>query len=112
MSARNMFVVTLLAKGVMSRVLTLCSMFPLLRDLPVRFTDSKGLKYYVRVQDLWRLSKPFEPLTHKFLLSNVQENDVFLDVGAHIGIYTIKLAQKVSKVIALEPEPKNYTLVK
>jgi len=46
--ARNMFVVTLLAKGVMSKVFTLCSMFPLLRDLSVIFTDSKGLKYHVK----------------------------------------------------------------
>jgi predicted O-methyltransferase YrrM len=106
-----MFVVTLLAKGVMSRVFTLCSMFPLLRDLPVMFADSEGFRYYVRVQDLWRFSKPFEPLTSKFLVGNADESDIFLDVGAHIGLYTIRLAQKVSKVIALEPEPKNYTLV-
>jgi len=86
-------------------------MTPLLRDLPVTLTDSEGLKYRVRVQGLWRFSRPFEPLTSKFLISNVDESDTFLDVGAHIGIYIIKLAQRVSKVIALEPEPENYSFL-
>ena len=61
---------------------------------------------------MWRFAKPFEPLTYNFLMKNVRKNDVFLDVGAHIGIYTVKLARKVSKVIALEPEPKNYSFLR
>ena len=72
------------------------------------FIDSEGLKYYVKIQDWWRFAKLFEPLTSKSLMKNARENDVFLDVGAHAGIYTIRLAQRVYKVIALEPEPKNY----
>ena len=70
MFVRSMFVVTLLAKGVMSRVFILCSMFPLLRDLPVMFKDSEGFKYYAKVQDWWRFAKPFEPLTSKFLIKS------------------------------------------
>jgi len=77
----------------------------------MRFADTQGLKYYAKFQDYWRFVKRFEPLTHEFLTSHVRESDVFLDVGAHIGIYTVKLALKVSKVIALEPEPHNYDLL-
>jgi len=68
----------------------------------------KQLKYYAKIQDWWRFAEPFELLTHKFLLSYAKRDDVFLDIGAHVGIYTVKLAQRVSKVIALEPEPQNY----
>jgi len=75
------------------------------------YIDFNRFKYYARIQDYWRFTKPFEPLTREFLARNADENDVFLDVGAHIGIYAIKLAQRVLKVIALEPEPKNYSFL-
>ena len=39
----------------------------------------------------------------------VSKNDVVLDVGANIGIFTCKLASKVNRVIAIEPEPSNFS---
>lgn len=99
------------ARGIMNRLLSLCSNVPFLRDIPMMFVDPQGLKYYAKLQDYWRFVKPFEPLTHEFLASYSQRGDVFIDVGAHVGIYTIKLAQFFSKVIALEPEPQNYSLL-
>jgi len=51
-----------------------------------------------------------ELLTNK-LHNNI--NDVFIDVGAHIGKYTI-LAAKIAQeglIIALEPHPANYKLL-
>ena len=98
-------------RDIFSKVLNYVYSVPFLRDLPIRFIDANGLKYYARFQDLWRFIKPFEPLTHEFLVKNAKESDVFLDIGAHIGMYSIRLAQKVSKVIALEPEPKNYSFL-
>lgn len=61
---------TLLANDAVSRILTLCERLPLLRDLPVMFIDSEGLKYYAKVQDWWRFAKPFEPPTSKFLIKS------------------------------------------
>jgi FkbM family methyltransferase len=95
-------------RDILFEALTLCSSVPFLQDLPIKFIDDNGLKYYARFQDSWRFNKPFEPLTYEFFMKNAKESDLFLDIGAHVGIYSIKLAQKVSKVIALEPEPKNY----
>ena len=37
------------------------------------------------------------------------KNDVVLDIGANIGIFTCKLASKVNRVIAIEPEPSNFS---
>jgi len=87
-----------------------CRAIPFLRNLPVPFVD-EGFTFYAYIQDFWRFTKPFEPLTYAFLLDHVDENDVFLDVGAHIGLYAIRLASKVSKVVALEPEPNNYNFL-
>jgi FkbM family methyltransferase len=45
----------------------------------------------------------------------LKEDDVFLDVGAHIGRYALLAAKKVKNglVIAIEPDPINYnTLIK
>jgi precorrin-6B methylase 2 len=32
---------------------------------------------------------------------------VFLDIGAHIGYYTVKLARRCNRVVAFEPNPVN-----
>ncbi len=93
------------------KVFAVYSKFPLLRNLSIVFVDAVGFRYYAEVQDWWRFAKPFEPLTHKFLVKNAEDNDVFLDVGAHIGIYTVRLARRVAKVIALEPEPRNFNFL-
>ena len=59
------------------------------------YVDLYGFKYYVRIQDHWRFTKPFEPLTNKFLARNATESDVFLGIGAR----------------RLEPEPENYSFL-
>jgi FkbM family methyltransferase len=38
-------------------------------------------------------------------------NDVFVDVGAHIGSYTVPIAKKVQKVIAFEPNKDTFELL-
>jgi len=70
-----------------------------------------GSLYYCRIEDIKSLIWSYEyPLTD-FLLSNVKPNHVFLDIGAHIGRYTV-LASKIAKqVIALEPEPSNFHIL-
>uniref|UniRef100_A0A7C5YSY5 FkbM family methyltransferase n=1 Tax=Ignisphaera aggregans TaxID=334771 RepID=A0A7C5YSY5_9CREN len=101
----------LLSRYIINRVFGLYSIIPFYRDFSIRFTDSQGLKYYAKIQDWWRFAKPFEPLTHKFLFEHARKSDVFLDVGAHIGIYTIRLGLRVSRIIALGPEPQNYNFI-
>jgi FkbM family methyltransferase len=43
-------------------------------------------------------------------LASLKEDDVFVDVGAHIGLYSIYAASllRQGKVVAIEPNPKNY----
>jgi len=44
---------------------------------------------------------------------NVAEDDIVIDVGAHIGLYTLYAARKASKgrVIAIEPDRENFVLL-
>lgn len=53
----------------------------------------------------------FEPWIWQYLES-LKQDDVFVDVGAHIGLYSIYVARfKACKVIAIEPHPENYKLL-
>lgn len=66
--------------------------------------DSVGEAY--RPLTLWIK----EPGTMKWIDEDVREGDVFLDIGANIGIYTIAAAHRVGKsgrVYAVEPHKPN-----
>ena len=41
----------------------------------------------------------------------LRKTDVVLDVGAHIGAYSALVAERVKKVVAIEPDPQNYRLL-
>jgi len=49
----------------------------------------------------------FEPETTGFLLN--QKGKIFIDVGAHIGRYSILLSKNFEKIIAIEADPYNYS---
>jgi FkbM family methyltransferase len=55
--------------------------------------------------------KMFEAGVSRFVLTTLREGDIFVDVGANVGYFTILSAPivgKRGKVIALEPEKKNF----
>jgi FkbM family methyltransferase len=68
----------------------------------------------VEMSDIYILYNSFESFLYKYL--DAKEGDVFIDVGSHIGKYSLKLAKKVGNngiVIAIEANPQNYyTLIK
>ncbi|WP_320007116.1 FkbM family methyltransferase [Maridesulfovibrio sp.] len=52
----------------------------------------------------------FEYASRAFLHAHLQPGDLFIDVGAHFGLYTLTAAKKFPgkvKVIAIEPHPAN-----
>lgn len=60
----------------------------------------------------------YEKLTIKFLINLLRdlgnEKIIFVDVGAHIGKYTILMAKLIGKkgiIIAVEPHPENYAIL-
>jgi len=53
----------------------------------------------------------YEPLVTAVLSRLLSKGDVFVDVGAHVGRYTLLASRKVGPrgiVVAIEPVPENY----
>jgi len=47
-----------------------------------------------------------------FIVNNIKEADVFIDVGANIGYFSMLAAkQKVKKILAFEPVPKTFDML-
>ena len=57
--------------------------------------------------DLAIFATAHEPRTSSWF--KVKPGDVVVDVGAHIGRYTLMAARYASRVVAVEPEPSNFS---
>ncbi|MEM5866903.1 MAG: FkbM family methyltransferase [Candidatus Aenigmatarchaeota archaeon] len=64
--------------------------------------DPSRIQFYI---------KKHEPNVVKVLKGLLNEESTFVDVGAYIGFYTIFSAKLKSKVISLEPDPRNYKVL-
>ena len=57
----------------------------------------------------------WEPEETRFLEKNLRPGMVFVDIGAHIGYYTViasGLVGSTGKVFAFEPDPRNFELLR
>jgi len=53
----------------------------------------------------------YEPEVSWFLIKNLEQGDIFIDIGAHVGFFTILAGEKVGEsghVYSFEPEEENY----
>jgi FkbM family methyltransferase len=69
-----------------------------------------GIKYkLVDLESLFVVSPRYEEVMLEYLTP--RKGEVFVDVGAHIGKYALRIAKMVGsegKVIAIEPDPENF----
>jgi FkbM family methyltransferase len=74
----------------------------------------QGVNYFIPNQHcLWRVNSLFEkePDTMEWI-SKFSEDDILIDIGANVGMYTVWAAVKQKiKVYAFEPESQNYALL-
>ena len=42
----------------------------------------------------------------------ISRDDVVLDVGANIGIFTCRTSKRANEVISIEPDPSNFEVLK
>lgn len=76
-------------------------------------------KLYIDKQDLivsekLLYSKEWEEYETKMFIKSLKKGQVLLDIGAHIGYYTLlgsKFIGKKGKVYAFEPDPKNFQIL-
>jgi len=43
------------------------------------------------------------------ILINIKGSDIVLDAGANVGIFTLLASKKAKKIIAVEPDPENFS---
>lgn len=70
----------------------------------------KGLKYSLIDHHCAQLFlESFEPWMWRYL-EDLKEDDVFIDVGAHVGLYSVYAANRLRRglVISIEANPENY----
>ena len=81
-------------------------------DQTYALATTKGFKFKIRKEkiDAYTCDEVFKSGYFKHL--EIQPNDVVVDVGANIGVFTVAVANKCQKVIAFEPDIDNYNLAK
>jgi len=75
--------------------------------VPLRKTEIDGIKFYYS-----RGNEPQDPQAMGLTREMYQELDTMsgesaVDVGAHIGSYTLRMARRFKRVVAFEPNPFN-----
>jgi len=76
----------------------------------VRFNDNKFITQ--DFEDFYHAQLFYERHTLKFILGHLSPDEVFVDVGANIGGYSIRTARMAKKVYAFEPELRNFSFLK
>lgn len=88
----------------------------LLRNLKPAIVAVDGNRIFLDRDDSMRLSilGVYEPWTIKCFQERIKEGEIVLDIGAHIGYYTLMAAKRVGnrgKVYAFEPNKDNFALL-
>jgi FkbM family methyltransferase len=91
----------------LSRLVAIAEKF----DCDGMLVEKEGVLYVLVDQhSLELLSRYFEEWMPEYL--KLRSDDVFVDVGAHVGKYALGLARHVKLVVAVEPWPKNFNALK
>jgi FkbM family methyltransferase len=76
--------------------------------------DVEGHKMHIPTENIGCGMAPWEPETTAVFLSLITDGDVVVDLGAHVGYYTLLAARRVGpegRVFAFEPHPDNFRLL-
>lgn len=73
------------------------------------FTDKPFYYREGNFGDLYTIKENINGKQYKKLVLN--ESDIILDIGAHIGTFAIPLAKNVSKIVSIEMDKDNYDIL-
>lgn len=71
-----------------------------------------GFKWFVEKKDHFLALSEVETLPRNVLKEIATKEKIFVDVGAHVGEYTVRLAKYFKKVIAIEANPASAEVLK
>jgi len=74
--------------------------------------DELGYRWYVCDEDSALPLRSSEFIVYSVLKDLAEPSRVFVDVGAHVGRYAIRLAKHFRKVVAIEPIPRNVEILR
>jgi len=82
----------------------------LFRDIVVISKEKENSLFYIKARSdmLYHITPTYEAITWRRIKSIIEPGDICVDVGAHIGTYTIPIARMVGSngfVLAIEPSP-------
>jgi len=77
------------------------------RELKIKLDINSPSQQYMYRSYL--LDEPYEKETIDILTKYLTKEDIFIDIGAHIGYFTILGAYLADKVYSFEPDTDNYT---
>jgi len=85
-----------------------------LKGIDFFYSKPLGATFCVRgnTDDLYHLLMYREGLVQRFIESLLRPGDVFVDVGANVGFYTVLAALRGAKVIAVEAVPHTVVILK
>jgi FkbM family methyltransferase len=78
---------------------------------PIQVRENNSLMYLDNsdVSKIIRDNGYFELETTTLIKALLKKDDIALDIGAHIGYYTLLMARKCKEVLAFEPNQINYS---
>ena len=78
-----------------------------------RFRCSHGLWFYDFLHSFWvyAMNRHYEEKTISLFIEESTPRDVFYDIGANIGFYSVHVGVQGSRVVAFEPDPRAYKLL-
>ena len=77
---------------------------------PTEFSEDAGARHLVRYD---ALPGGYEPPTQSLIEKTLRAGDLFIDIGAHWGFYTLQAATHAGdiRVLAIEPHPTNASIL-
>jgi FkbM family methyltransferase len=106
----------LLLEDLAIKLITFLRKIPAIGNIQITSYTSVGQMTFrlFDMSDLKILFRPDYEKWVKYVLNIIKKGDTVIDVGAHIGFYTLEFARRVGpdgRVIAVEPDATNFMLL-
>ncbi len=83
------------------------------KQCPTKAYLRNGTRFEANVGFLWLVNEIFFHHVYTPRHLEIEKNDVVIDIGAHIGVFTVFAASKTKNTVyAFEPSPGNLKLIK